>query len=207
MNVAAELLRDYLAENDISQGQFADACEVDQALISQILAGKILISQRNLNKLLRGIKDPATQKLFVVTHLRDQVPTEHVHDIMIRVAGGTDREEMHVEPAKVFDRAIAEVLAQLPTQTKATVYHFLQALRLDPTLREVFRGLMRYVPVPHAPRRVEQEERVGTAGPFPVLRMKAEQQKRDADKSNRAPNKLPRSAQAQSKSVRLLKTK
>lgn len=178
MNLAADLLRDYLSANKITQGDYAAACGVDQSFVSQVLTGTIAISARNLSKLLEGLKAKEDKLRFLISYLHDQVPTEHVHDLSIRSADASVApflvREAHVDPATVFDDAIAQVLGQLPTQTKTQLYQFIQALRVDPALRSVFHGIMRYVPVTgaEAPHMAAPAD---TAGPFPVSIIKAAQ--------------------------------
>ncbi len=206
MNLAADLLRDYLSANKITQGDYAASCNVDQSFVSQVLAGTIAISARNLSKLLEGLKTKEDKLRFLVAYLHDQVPSEHVHDLTIRAASESSRpylvEEITPDPKHIFDSAILEVLAQLPTQTKTQLYQFVQALRVDPALRSVFQAVMRYVPAPAA----EAPHTGGlgdSAGPFPVkIIQNAQALKQGMNKSSHAAGTRAQSARARKRGSR-----
>lgn len=206
MNLAADLLRDYLATHKITQGEYAASCNASQSFVSQVLSGPIQISEGNLSKLLAGLKSKEDKLRFLVAYLHDQVPPEHVHDLAIRVADEKVRpfliEEIVANSKNVFDAAIVEVLAQLPTQTKSQLYHFVQSLRVDPALRSVFHGIMRYVPAPTeaAPHTGRQGD---SSGPFPIQIMKnAQALKQGTNTSSRAADTHARSSRAQKRSAR-----
>lgn len=183
MNLAIEHLRDYLTREKISQRSYADACDYDASLVSDVLRGTLPVSARNLPKLLAGISTRKDKLNFLSAYLRDQIPPEHTNELGLQITDLGEPatplvEEVAVDPSTVLDEGIRHAVSQLPTQTKAQVYRFVKALRVDPLLRNVFDGLMHYVPPTPAstpPPRTAEPATSGTAGPFPIEIIRAAQ--------------------------------
>lgn len=209
MSLAVEHLRDYLKRENLTQAEFAAACGYDASLVSNVLSRTptVGLSARNVARLLLGIK-PVDEKLrFIAAYLRDQIPSEHVHQVNVVVeTGAAEGPAGRSDEASVVSIVIGHLFDELPMQTQTQVFHFVKALRRDPHLRKVFEGLMRYVPddshiTQDTAATLANQTNAGTAGPFPVEILKRAQarkdaeaaQKRDESKSNPEPDTLPRS--------------
>jgi hypothetical protein len=139
MNLALEFLKDYFEKPDaLNQGDFAKACGMSAANVSDLLSERISISSRNLNNLLRGFRDEGDQAAFLTAFLRDQVPVDFVDDVVIQHKKPSvlkEDSDAIVDTETEMIRAFSELPSDL---FRRRVVIFLQHLRKDPDVRDLF---------------------------------------------------------------------
>ena len=163
MDTAAEFLRDYFNGKKISQSAFALRCDVDQSLLSRLVAGDTPITRRNLPALLKGFRDREMKVRFLTAHLQDQIPSDYLQDVEVRPKKYPEtKREIDVDPRRVFANGAADVMSVLPPQTPSDAYRFVCALRSNPELRDAFHGLM---PVLVPVSRVARQGKPASAAP------------------------------------------
>ena len=152
MSLAVAFLQDYFARGETTQASFAAACGINESHVSKLLRGEIRISGLNLEKLLAGLPIEHDKLSLIAAYLRDQIPTDHAHQIRVELADDGSESSMVEEHAPgdaraaLSDAALASVLKLLPDATRDQLFHFAVALRRDADLQEMFRAVMRYVP-------------------------------------------------------------
>jgi transcriptional regulator with XRE-family HTH domain len=140
VSLSVAFLKDYFAARPGTQGEFAETAGIDPSLLSKLFVGQVSISAKNLPRLLAGLPTEGDKLRFLTAYLRDQIPTEHAHQVEIRVAGGP-RPSVGEPEAELL-----AVLALLPPKTRRDLALFARALREDAHLRTVFNNLLRYIP-------------------------------------------------------------
>lgn len=136
----ADLL-DVLENEQISQADYARACNLSPSSIQDIVRGRTLVSTLNLGPLLGGVPFKFRARLLLA-HLNDVVPEEYRDEIRIERRYPSVEESTHDE---VWTPAFEHAFQQLPSATQRELYHFAKALRTDAQLRKVFSGTLRYV--------------------------------------------------------------
>lgn len=148
MSLAIDFLTDFLERTDQKQADFARTAGMTQPNLNDILKGHVEVSSRNLAKLLRGIRADYERDAFIAAYLRDQIPgdmADRVHVHLTRAKGeGMVMEE--AEGADLLEANLAVAFAALPSDSyRKRVVRFLQQLRKDADLRDLFRRTMDYV--------------------------------------------------------------
>lgn len=147
MSLATDFLADYIERSEQTQTDFARAAGMTPTNITEILKGTVNVSGRNLANLLRGIRDDHERDAFLAAYLRDNIPTDMADRVQVHltrhrtgeaVMEGDDRANLEAELVLAF--------ATLPNETyRRRVVRFLQQLRRDAELRDLFRRTMEYV--------------------------------------------------------------
>jgi hypothetical protein len=110
------------------------------ANLSDLLAGHVAISYRNLPRLLNGFESRKDRLAFLVAHLRDMVPPDYEDDIVIK----TKSRRMAGTP--VSEDEITKAWQHLPGRELQTrIIRLLKALAEDEDFRELFMKMMDYV--------------------------------------------------------------
>lgn len=203
MSLALDFLKEYLSRSDVTQADYAKACGIDPSLFSQLKSGDVSVSSKNLPKLLRGLHTAKDRLDFLTSYLRDQVPNEYANMVAIQIGTGGESawqvaestDDSQLEPQALL------AFAALPSRTyRLRIIRFLQTLRTDAKLRDLFGRTMAYL---------EEEQGCGlsqdslrASDPLPIAReqelvdktLAREQSRKDraARKSPRAPKQAAR---------------
>lgn len=189
MSFAIDYLEAHLAQT--SQAEFALRCGIDPSTLTKLLKGEVAISGKNVPKLLLGFSRKRQRQEFLTAYLRDEIPAEHSDEITISIGIPGALCESDIDE-KIWVEALASVASQLPPHTQEQLYHLARALRHDASLRDVFKGIMRYVPrapmaeVQAAPHPLEQALRDKAAGNPPQQPQAGQQSRRPAPAKGKA---------------------
>lgn len=147
MSLTTDFLADYLIRSEQSQADFARAAGMTQPNFSEILNGSVEVSARNIGKLIRGFREEHERDAFIAAYLRDQIPAENADRITVHLSTPTgvleerpeaDRMNIEVEMIAAFDALPSDLY-------RRRVVKFLNKLRKDEELRDLFRRTMEYL--------------------------------------------------------------
>lgn len=148
MSLALDFLKEYLSRPDQTQADFAVAAGMTPPNVSDLLKGDVLLSDRNLPKILRGLRSERDRHDFLAAYLRDRVPADYADVISVHlkqpaVTGGLLMEDGEGEP---LDVQIVHAFAALPSDLyRRRVIRFLGHLKKDPGLRDLFTRTVFYL--------------------------------------------------------------
>lgn len=148
---ALSVLTDYLSESDTTQAEFAKAAGIDPSLFSQIKAGDVAISGKNLGKLLRGIREEPVRLDFLKAYLNEQIPDDYQTAITVSLvnapSGRWSIAEESSEPS--LAEQMAHAFEALPSDLlRRRAIHLLTCLRNDTDLRDLFNRTVAYLEEP-----------------------------------------------------------
>lgn len=147
MSLALDYLREWLQRSECNQADFAKACGMTGANVTDILNGDVTVSARNLAKLLRGLRSEPERLDFLSAYLRDQVPSDYSDEINIRLrVPNGPLGVMDAGDEEPLDLQMAQGFAALPSDLyRRRVVRFLNHLKKDSGLRDLFTRTVAYL--------------------------------------------------------------
>jgi transcriptional regulator with XRE-family HTH domain len=165
VSASLDFLHEYLKREDITQAAFADACGMAPSNLSAILNRDIAIGSDNIPRLMRGVRGHEAKLRLLATYLRDQVPREFSNEIAVHLgASGESASGLVMETTDSHSQtsALASAFRELPSEKlQDAVLSFVQQLRDDGELRDVFLRMTAYLnrPLSPAPAPAERKSR------------------------------------------------
>jgi hypothetical protein len=151
MSHAIDFLGDYFESKPGEPGtrntkaDFAKAAGIDPSLVTQILQSTVQLSSKNVQKLLLGFRSDQERREFLTAYLRDQVPPYLADDVHITIAHHAVSESSDSDAAQMEISLIAAFNDLTRKSDRLLAVRFLQQIRTDGDLRDLFRRAMRYI--------------------------------------------------------------
>lgn len=142
MSLTVDFLREYFARPDVTQADYAKLAGIDPSLLTKLMQEEVLISSKNLRKLLRGFPHFTDRVAFLNAYLRDQLPGEYADAISIRLVKTPESANEEGDQ----EESLLQAFEALPSDAyKRRVIRFVRQLGRDAELRRYFAMTMRYV--------------------------------------------------------------
>lgn len=148
MSLALDFLKEYLNRPSQTQTDFAMAAGMTPTNVSDLLKGDVAISDRNLAKLIRGLRSEKDRHDFLTAYLRDRVPSDYADIITVHLRPPVVETGMVMEAGddEPLDAQIIRAFASLPSDLyRRRVIRFLEHLKKDGSLRDLFTRLVAYL--------------------------------------------------------------
>lgn len=146
MSLTVEFLKEYFARPDITQSDYAKTAGIDPSLLTKLMQEEVLVSSKNLKRLLRGFHEYSDKLAFLNAYLRDQVPDDFNDAISIRlIKAGTITGAADEFGESEEESALLQAFQSLPPGYRPRIIRFTRQLARDGDLRRFFSMTMNYV--------------------------------------------------------------
>jgi transcriptional regulator with XRE-family HTH domain len=148
MSLALDFLKEYLSRPSQTQGDFAQAAGMTPPNVSDLLKGDVMISDRNLSKILRGLRSEKDRHDFLAAYLRDRIPTDYAEIVSVHLKPPADQRGLVMETGEgePLELQAMQAFASLPSDLyRRRVIRFLSHLKKDAGLRDLFTRTVAYL--------------------------------------------------------------